>query len=87
MDGDSGGAIVGGAIQKFSQRRPGGKKSRWPINGSGTLTAGNSIRTATSIVIRDVIPADVTRSAVHEIAAFVGAGLTDSRTWYSGTSA
>jgi len=36
------------------------------------------------MVIRNVVPASVTGNAVHEIAAFVGADLADSATWYGG---
>jgi hypothetical protein len=36
------------------------------------------------MVIRNVVPASVTGNAVGEIAAFVGADLADSRTWYGG---
>src|SRR5260370_41252562 len=36
------------------------------------------------MVIRSVVPASITGSAVREIAAFVGAGLADSATWYGG---
>jgi len=35
-------------------------------------------------VIRNVVPANITRSAVREIATFVGADLADSSTWYGG---
>lgn len=35
-------------------------------------------------VIRNVIPARLIENAVHEIAAFVGADLADSSTWYRG---
>src|SRR5262245_33236655 len=34
------------------------------------------------LVLRNVLPASVTGNAVREIAAFVGADLTDSSTWY-----
>ena len=34
------------------------------------------------LVIRNVIPAGLTRKAVRDIAAFVGADLADSGTWY-----
>ena len=34
------------------------------------------------MVIRNVIPAGLARNAVREIAAFVGADLTDGATWY-----
>jgi hypothetical protein len=34
------------------------------------------------MVIRNVVPASITRNAVREIAAFVGADLGDSATWY-----
>jgi hypothetical protein len=34
------------------------------------------------MVIRNVVPAIITDNAVREIAAFVGADLTDSSTWY-----
>jgi hypothetical protein len=36
------------------------------------------------MVIRNVVPASITRNAVREIAAFVGADLADSSTWYGG---
>lgn len=36
------------------------------------------------MVIRNVAPASITRNAVREIAAFVGADLADSSTWYGG---
>ena len=36
------------------------------------------------MVIRDVVPASLTGTAVRDIAAFVGADFADSRTWYSG---
>jgi ectoine hydroxylase-related dioxygenase (phytanoyl-CoA dioxygenase family) len=36
------------------------------------------------MVIRNVVPASITRNAVREIAAFVGADLADSATWYGG---
>jgi hypothetical protein len=36
------------------------------------------------MVIRNVIPKDITRKAVREIAVFVGADLADSSTWYNG---
>src|ERR1700693_4759299 len=36
------------------------------------------------MVIRKVLPASITGNAVREIAAFVGADLADSSTWYSG---
>ena len=36
------------------------------------------------MVLRNVLPADITRDAVRDIAAFVGANLSDSTTWYSG---
>ncbi len=36
------------------------------------------------MVIRNVLPTDICRNAVREIAAFVGADLADSSTWYSG---
>ena len=38
-------------------------------------------------VIRNVIPANLAENAVREIAAFVGADLDDSATWYSGAPA
>jgi hypothetical protein len=38
------------------------------------------------MVIRGVIPAGLTENAVREIAAFVGADLDDSATWYGGAS-
>ncbi len=34
------------------------------------------------MVIRNVVPANITGHAVREIAAFVGADLADSSTWY-----
>lgn len=37
------------------------------------------------MVIRDVVPPDITSRAVCEIAAFVGADLADSATWYGGS--
>jgi ectoine hydroxylase-related dioxygenase (phytanoyl-CoA dioxygenase family) len=36
------------------------------------------------MVIRNVVPASITGNAVREIAAFVGADLVDSATWYGG---
>jgi len=36
------------------------------------------------MVIRNVVPADITSNAVREIAAFVGADLADNSTWYGG---
>jgi hypothetical protein len=36
------------------------------------------------MVIRNVIPSSITSNAVREIAAFVGADLADSTTWYRG---
>jgi hypothetical protein len=36
------------------------------------------------MVIRNVVAASITRDAVREIAAFVGADLADSATWYGG---
>jgi hypothetical protein len=36
------------------------------------------------MVIRSVVPASVTSRAVREIAAFVGADLSDSTAWYRG---
>ena len=36
------------------------------------------------MVIRNVVPPNITNNAVCEIAAFVGADLADSATWYSG---
>ena len=36
------------------------------------------------MIIRNVVPADLTANAVREIAAFVGADLADSTTWYGG---
>ena len=36
------------------------------------------------MVIRNVVPASITGNAVREIAAFVGAELADSATWYRG---
>src|SRR5689334_13467235 len=36
------------------------------------------------MVIRNVIPTDLVANAVRDIAAFVGADLADSRTWYKG---
>jgi phytanoyl-CoA dioxygenase PhyH len=36
------------------------------------------------MVIRNVVPANITGNAVREIAAFVGADLADSATWYGG---
>jgi hypothetical protein len=36
------------------------------------------------MVIRSVVPASITGNAVREIAAFVGADLADSTTWYGG---
>jgi len=36
------------------------------------------------MVIRNVVPACLTANAVREIAAFVGADLSDSATWYGG---
>jgi Phytanoyl-CoA dioxygenase (PhyH) len=36
------------------------------------------------MVIRNVVPKDLTSNAVEEIAAFVGADLGDSTTWYGG---
>jgi len=36
------------------------------------------------MVIRNVVPASITCNAVREIAAFVGADLADSATWYGG---
>ncbi|SPF41939.1 putative Protein involved in biosynthesis of mitomycin antibiotics/polyketide fumonisin [Candidatus Sulfopaludibacter sp. SbA4] len=36
------------------------------------------------MVIRNVVPASITDNAVREIAAFVGADLADSTTWYRG---
>ena len=36
------------------------------------------------MVVRDVVPASLTGKAVRDIAAFVGADLADSTTWYSG---
>jgi len=36
------------------------------------------------MVIRNVVPASLTRNAVRDIAAFVGADLADSATWYGG---
>jgi Phytanoyl-CoA dioxygenase (PhyH) len=36
------------------------------------------------MAIRNVVPASITDNAVHEIAAFVGADLADSATWYGG---
>jgi hypothetical protein len=34
------------------------------------------------MVIRNVVPASIAGNAVHEIAAFAGADLRDSTTWY-----
>jgi len=36
------------------------------------------------MVIRNVVPASITANAVREVAAFVGADLADSATWYGG---
>lgn len=36
------------------------------------------------VVIRNVVPASITRNAVREITAFLGADLADSGTWYGG---
>ncbi len=36
------------------------------------------------MVIRNVVPASLTRNAVRDIAAFLGADLSDSATWYRG---
>jgi hypothetical protein len=36
------------------------------------------------MVIRNVVPAGIAAGAVREIAAFVGANLADSETWYGG---
>jgi hypothetical protein len=36
------------------------------------------------MVLRNVLPARLVRNAVREIAAFVGADLDDSATWYGG---
>ncbi len=36
------------------------------------------------MVVRNVVPANITGNAVHEIAAFVGADLADRATWYGG---
>ena len=36
------------------------------------------------MVIRNVVPASITSNTVREIAAFVGADLADSATWYRG---
>lgn len=36
------------------------------------------------MVIRNVVPRSITSNAVREIAAFVGADLADSATWYGG---
>jgi len=36
------------------------------------------------MVIRNVLPRSATANAVRDIAAFVGADLTDSATWYGG---
>ncbi len=36
------------------------------------------------MVIRNVVPASITGNAVREIAAFVGADLANSATWYGG---
>ena len=36
------------------------------------------------MVIRNVVPASITGTAVREIAGFVGADLADSTTWYGG---
>ena len=38
------------------------------------------------MVVRGVIPRDLVKSAVRDIAAFVGANLDDSGTWYGGAS-
>jgi hypothetical protein len=39
------------------------------------------------MAIRNVIPRSITRRAVREIAAFIGADLGDSATWYGGATA
>ncbi len=36
------------------------------------------------MVIRDVIPHSITTAAVRDVAAFLGANLTDNSTWYQG---
>jgi hypothetical protein len=38
------------------------------------------------MVIRSVVPAGLAENAVREIAAFVGADLNDSDTWYGGAA-
>lgn len=35
------------------------------------------------MVIRSLVPASLVAGAVHDIAAYVGADLADSRTWYN----
>jgi len=39
------------------------------------------------MVVRNVVPAGIVNEAVREIAAFAGADLSDSRTWYAGAPA
>jgi hypothetical protein len=38
------------------------------------------------MVMRNVVPTSVTSNAVREIAAFLGADLADSTTWYGGAA-
>src|SRR5260370_18648022 len=44
----------------------------------------NQFHTEGYMVIRNVLPASMITDAVREIAAFVGADLADSATWYGG---